>query len=228
MRSRLGLLAVTGAAVAGVAVIATGCFQELNSDAASGGALPSPEAGDPGAELPDGGETTWELCQSPSCDSTDGDIPLLTQTPPIYLADAATTTDPCVQVEQASMVVRQTYCAGCHQSPANQGGLSFVLDDTQLADATSQTATNEAGAPQKLVIAGNPLQSPLYQSVAQGLSGASTGMPPVALAGYASIPRPSASDVSILYAWIVACLPGAGGYVSGGVDYAPAEDAGAE
>jgi hypothetical protein len=126
------------------------------------------------------------------------------------------------------MVVRQTYCAGCHQSPANQGGLSFVLSAPQLAAATSQSTTGDAGAPQKLVVAGNPLQSPLYQSVAQGLSGGATGMPPVALAGYASIPRPTASDVSILYAWIVACLPGAGGYVTGGVDYAPAEDAGVE
>jgi mono/diheme cytochrome c family protein len=226
MRSRVVLLAVTGAAVVGVGVIATGCFQELNPDAASGGALPDPEARS--AELPDGGESTWELCQSPSCDSIDGAIPLLTETPPVYLADAATTTDPCAQVEQASMVVRQTYCAGCHQSPASQGGLSFVLDDSQLAAATAQSATSDAGAAQKLVVAGNPLQSPLYQTVAQGLSGASTGMPPVALAGYPSIPRPTASDVSILYAWIVACLPGAGGYVSGGVDYAPAADAGAE
>ncbi|MGD0524500.1 MAG: hypothetical protein ABSE49_05135 [Polyangiaceae bacterium] len=227
MRSRVVLLAVSAAAIVGVAVIATGCFQELNPDAASGGALSDPEGGSP-AEVPDGGETTWELCQSPSCDAIDGAVPLLTETPPVYLADAATTTDPCVQVEQASLVVRQTYCAGCHQSPANQGGLSFVLSDTQLAAATAQSTTGDAGAPQKLVVAGNPLQSPLYQSVAQGLSGGSTGMPPVALAGYASIPRPTASDVSILYAWIVACLPGAGGYVSGGVDYAPAEDAGAE
>ena len=227
MRSRVVLIAVTAAAILGVAVIATGCFQELDPDAASGGALPDPEGGST-AEVPDGGETTWELCQSPSCDAIDGAIPLLTATPPVYLADAATTTDPCVEVEQASMVVRQTYCAGCHQSPASQGGLSFVLDDTQLAAATAQTAIGDAGAAQKLVVAGNPLQSLLYQTVAQGLSGASTGMPPVALAGYPSIPRPTASDVSILYAWIVACLPGAGGYVTSGVDYAPAEDAGAD
>jgi hypothetical protein len=126
------------------------------------------------------------------------------------------------------MAVRQTYCAGCHQAPADQGGLSFVLSDSQLAGAVAQTATDDAGVPQKLVAAGDPIHSALYQSVAQGLSGSPTGMPPLTLAGYSNIPRPSPSDVSMLYAWITACFPGAGGYAAGGVDYAPTDDAGSE
>ena len=225
MRSRIVLLVASSIAFIAVGVIGTGCFQELDPNAASGGALASPEGGDD-AESPDG-YTTWEICQSPSCDSPDGDIPFLAQTPLIDLPDGGTTADPCVAVEQASMAVRQTYCAGCHQAPASQGGLSFVLDDGQLTGATAQTATDDGGAPQKLVVAGDPAHSALYVSVALGLGGSQTGMPPLALAGYPSIPRPTASDVSLLYAWILACFPGAGGYVSGSVDYAPADDGGA-
>jgi len=224
MSSRILLVAVTSAAVVAVGVIASGCFQELDPGAASGGALASPEGGDD-AESPDG-YTTWEICQSPSCDSPDGDIPFLAQTPAIYLPDGGATSDPCVEVEQASMAVRQTYCAGCHQAPASQGGFSFVLNDGQLTSAVSQTAIDDAGVPEKLVVAGDPVHSALYVSVARGLGGSQTGMPPLALAGYSSIPRPTSSDVSLLYAWILACFPGAGGYVSGGVDYAPADDGG--
>ena len=126
------------------------------------------------------------------------------------------------------MAVRQTYCAGCHQAPANQGGLGVVLSDSQLVVAVSQTATDDAGAPEKLVVAGDPTYSMLYLSVAAGLSGSQSGMPPLALAGYPVIPRPTASDVSVLYGWIVACLPGAGRYVSGSVDYAPPDDGGSD
>ena len=227
MTTRVVLLAAaSSAAVVAVGVIASGCFQELDPYAASGGALPSPDAGDD-AESADG-STTWEICQSPSCDSPDGDIPFLAQTPLIYLSDGGSTTDPCVEVEQASIGVRQTYCAGCHQAPANQGGFSFVLDDGQLTSAVAQTATGDVGGPQKLVVAGNPGSSMLYTSVAEGLGGSTTGMPPLTLAGYPVIPRPTASDVSLLYAWIIACFPGAGGYVTGGVDYAPAEDGGSD
>ena len=50
-------------------------------------------------------------------------------------------------------------------------------------------------------------------------------MPPTAQAGYPVIPRPSASDLSVLYGWIVACVPGpdggGGAYVNGGGSYGP-------
>lgn len=207
------VLVATASAVLGLGAMA-GCFQELDPGAASG----------PG--LSDGGDevesldayTTWELCQSPACDLPSGAIPYLDETPPIYLPDGGTTTDPCADVELASMTVRQTYCAQCHEAPSTQGGFGFVLDDGQLA----------GGA---LVVPGNPLQSTLYTSVAQGLSGSTSGMPPMALAGYPSIPRPTASDLSVLYAWIVACLPGtdAGAYDLGAGDYAPGStDGGAD
>jgi hypothetical protein len=222
------LLIATWSAVPSLGAIA-GCFQELDPGAASGAGLSSVDGGDD-ADNADA-FTTWQLCQSPSCDLPSGAIPYLDQTPPIYLPDGGTTTDPCVDVEQASMTVRQTYCAQCHEGPGAQGGLGFVLDDGMLSGALSQTATDDAGQPERLVVAGDPLHSLLYVRVAQGLSGSTTGMPPVTMAGYTSIPRPTASDLSVLYAWIAACLPGtdAGFYASGGVDYAPgASDGGGD
>lgn len=212
------LAALAAALFAGAAV--GGCFQELDPDAASG----------PGLGADDGGAadalTTWQLCASPACDLPSGQIPFLDQTPPIYLADGSTTTDPCVEVEQASIAVRQKYCAQCHEGSGAQGGFGFVLDDTQLVSSVSQTATADGGA-QKLVVPGAPLRSALYASVAQGLSGSASGMPPLTLAGYASIPRPTASDLSVLYAWITACFAGtdAGAYALSSGNY-PVDDGG--
>jgi hypothetical protein len=173
-----------------------GCLQSLDSNAASG---------DDGGENADA-LSTWQLCASPSCDLPTGEIPFLDQTPPIYLADAATTVDPCVQIEQASIAVRQTYCASCHEAPASQGNLGSILEDTRLLAAT-------AGG-QPLLVPGAPLKSAIYTSVALGIRSPDAGMPPPALAGHPSIPRPTASDLSVLYAWIAACLPGtdAGAY----------------
>jgi len=117
--------------------------------------------------------------------------------------------------------------------PANQAGLDCVLDDQQLVGRPSQTALTDAGTPQLLAIAGNPADSWLYVRVAQGLGGVQGGMPPLTMAGYPTIPRPTASDLSVLYGWLLACFPGAdgGGYVVGGGSYAPApgsDDAGVE
>jgi hypothetical protein len=230
MKARRSLLAVSSALLATLCALATGCFQELDPEAASGGGVG--EGGEDVTESP-AGLNNWQLCQSPSCDEVSGDIPFLTQTPPIYLPDGGTTTTPCDDVEQASMAIRQTYCAACHQSPANQAGLDCVLDDQQLVGRPSQTALTDAGTPQLLAIAGNPADSWLYVRVAQGLGGVQGGMPPLTMAGYPTIPRPTASDLSVLYGWLLACFPGAdgGGYVVGGGSYAPApgsDDAGVE
>ena len=125
------------------------------------------------------------------------------------------------------MALRQTYCAGCHAPPASQGGLGFILDDGQLATALSRTAVLADGGPQRLLIPGDPYDSRLYQMVATGLSGSNAGMPPLALPGYPAIPRPSVSDMSVLYGWIFACVPGGGTYVTGGgAGYGPGLDDG--
>jgi hypothetical protein len=241
---RLRALLVLGAICAPLPLaLVSGCMQELDPDAANGGgpgssvdgstgdattaatspASPARDAAVPPPNEDANGLTTWQLCQSPSCDLISGEVPFLDQTPPIYLPDASTTTDPCVEVEQASLAIRTTYCAGCHQAPADQAGINFVLDDTQLVTARSQSATDDAGNPEKLIVSGAPAQSWLYVRTAKGLVGGQAGMPPPTMPGYPSIPRPTAADLSVLYAWITACAPGAdgGGYDLGGGGYAP-------
>lgn len=220
------LACVVAAAGAATALGAAGCFQELDPNAATGPGLTDDDSAAP----PDfDAETSWQLCQSPSCDLPNGNIPFLAQTPLIYQADGSTTLDPCNEVWQAAMTVRQTYCASCHQAPADQAGMNFVLDDSQLATAHSQSAVTDAGLPQPLIVPGSPRQSWLYVRVAQGMGGAQGGMPPLAMPGYPAIPRPSAADLSLLYGWVLACFPGTdgGAYVQGGGNYGAGSDAGA-
>jgi hypothetical protein len=220
MSDRLALVAASGAALAAACIAATACFQELDTNAASGPGLGAGNA-DAGAD-PDA-YTCWQICQSPSCDLPSGDIPFLDKTPPVTLPDGAATRDPCDEVEQASVSVRQTYCVSCHQSPAKQGGLDFILDDSRLVGAVSQKATDDSGQPRRLVVPGDPAQSWLYARVAEGAAGSSAGMPPPSAQGSAGISRCNASELSLLYAWIVACVPGTdgGAYDTPGVDYAP-------
>jgi hypothetical protein len=215
MSRRLAVVALGTLALAGA------CFQNLDQSASSGG-------GATAAPSSNGPLTSWEICQSPSCDSPDGAVPVLLDTPVIYLADGGTTTNPCDDIEQRSLAIRSTYCAGCHAAPASQAGLGFILDDGRLTTALSQTALLPDGGPQRLVVPGDPYGSRLYQRVAAGLSGSAAGMPPAAQPGYPTLPRPSVSEVSVLYGWIVACVPGASqaGYVGGGATYGPGSDDG--
>jgi hypothetical protein len=212
MKCRLSLALLTWA------MLAAGCIQQLDPNASAGAAPSSSNLSN---------LSSWQLCQSPSCDSPDGEVPVNLETPAIYLPNGTTTTSPCDDVEAQSIAIRQTYCAGCHESPAALGGFSFVLDDSQLASAFSQTAVLPDGGPQRLLIPGNPYASRLYQRVAAGLSGSTAGMPPTAQVGYPVIPRPSASDLSVLYAWIVRdCAEDGGGYVIGGGSYGPSSATG--
>jgi hypothetical protein len=211
---RLSLSAIVWATLVG------GCIQQLDTAAIAGSPAPT--------QTSNQALTSWQLCQSPSCDEPDGYVPPLLATPVIYLPDGGTTSDPCDDIEAQSVAIRQTYCAACHASPASQGGLGFVLDDEQLAGAYSQTAVLPDGGPQRLLIPGDPNDSRLYQRAAAGLSGSTAGMPPLALPGYPAIPRPSVADVSVLYGWIVACVADGGGvgYTNGGGDYSPGIDDG--
>jgi hypothetical protein len=201
------------------ASLAAGCIQQLDPNASNGAAAPAENLSD---------LSSWQVCQSPSCDSPDGEVPVNLETPVIYLPNGQTTTSACDDVENQSLTIRQTYCAGCHEAPSALGGLGFILNDDQLATAFSQTAVLPDGGPQRLLIPGNPYGSRLYQRVASGLSGSAAGMPPTAQAGYPTIPRPTASDLSVLYAWIVRdCAEYSGGYVIGGGNYGPSGTSGA-
>jgi hypothetical protein len=207
----------------GAVGVASGCFQELDPTADRGGAIASPADGGP-SQNPNA-YTTWQLCQSPSCDLPSGEVPYLDQTPPIFLADGGTTLDPCAEVEEAANAVRQTYCATCHQAPADQAGINFILDDAQLVGALSQSATDDAGRPLHLVVPGDPTHSYLYMRVAQGMGAGKGGMPPLTMPGYPTIVRPTPADLSVLYSWILACAPGTdgGAYDFTGGNYAPGD-----
>jgi hypothetical protein len=211
MKRAAGVLAFTCVVGAGAA-----CLQPVNDEAALD---PRPRAdadAAPPSDLADA--SSWLECQSPSCDEPGGTIPFLYETPPIYLPDGGSTTDPCAQMEGASVTLRQTYCATCHGAGAGagQGGFNYVLDDAQLASNMTTSATFPS-----FVVPGSPYTSYLYVSVASG------AMPPASVVGGPQYPVPTAADVSMLYGWIAQCFPGAdGGYAAGGGDFGPPDDAG--
>ena len=209
MRTRAALLLLACAPCALGA-----CFQQIDTQAASdpqGGSgeasTPEPEAG-----VDISGLTTWQICQSPSCDEPNGTIPFMQQTPAIILPDGGTTSDPCVDVEAASVSIRQTYCASCHgpSTGAGQGGFNYVLQDPSLVGNTTSNATFP-----HFVVPGDPYNSYLYVAIASGQ------MPPASTAGAPPNPVPTAADLSVLYGWITACFSDAGGYVNGGGDWGP-------
>jgi hypothetical protein len=200
----IGLLVLSAAAAAA-------CSFEPVDGGASGG-----DGGNAGAStlLPaapvsaDNPDSSWALCGSPSCDNANGTIPLLTDFPPIYLPDGGETTNPCTEIESESMAIRQNDCAVCHSGTSPVGGYNFILDDAMLV------SSNVNGV--SYVAAGDPAASLVYQKASAGLDPTSVaGMPPMGIT-----PRPSVSDVSVLYQWIM-CLggdAGAGTTVSYGGD----------
>jgi len=111
-------------------------------------------------------------------------------------------------------------------------------------------ATSKNNAQTKnMVVPGDPASSYVYQRIVTGLHGTgSGGMPPdlssvplyVGTAAYQANPNivtyPTAADVSVLYEWILTCMPGAnttanqssyGGGVHGPAAAASSADAGA-
>jgi hypothetical protein len=191
MEYRVALVALSSA------VMAACSFQPVDKDASNWNGAGNSSTIAPSADPPD---SSWALCQSPECDNTNGTIPLATDFPPIYLPDGGTTTNPCDAIESESLQIREANCAVCHSSPNDQGGWSWVLDDTKL-----QTLPyGSTGMP--LIIAGAPENSLLFQKVSEGVDPTSNaGMPPPMM-----IPRPSVADVSVLYQWIM-CLDADGG-----------------
>jgi hypothetical protein len=179
-----------------------GCLQELDPTAANGRLAAASASSSLDASAASSGSAAPDACAQPFvivptgemvCGDPDGDVPVATTTPPIVLPDGATTDDPAAAIEQKSLAIRETYCAGCHAAPATVGGFGVVLDDRALLRAVSTTVVDDAGAPVRLVVPGNADGSRLYQRVLRG------EMPP-------QPPRPSVSDVSVLREWILTCL----------------------
>jgi hypothetical protein len=238
-RIRLAILAGAPLAVA--------CIQPLDT-AVSGGAasdqgtLPGDDSGssalppgfadaDLSRQCPTGSALCFQLCGSPSCSLLDAGIPANLDTPVIYLPDGNTTTDPCVAIDAQAMAIREHSCAPCHQSPADQGSFDYVLNDAKLVASRSATYTDDAGMKKPMIVPGAPMSSWVYQRIEQG------SMPPSATIAtqvlgpsnpaLKTLVSPSPEDTSVLYEWIMNCVPGedGGAYATSyyGADYGPGE-----
>jgi hypothetical protein len=217
------------------APFATACMQELNSGAASGGLRQPPEP-DSGAAAPvvEAGpapmaEAAVDTDAAPPdqppcppgiveysldplgiivCGQANGDPPVVTDTPPIQTPDGSTN-DPCVQTSGQALVIRQRYCAQCHNAPAAFGNFSFVLDDNQLTSTKSPTFTDDAGNHLQYIVPGDTDNSLLYQRVVHTMANPQGQMPPTGspAPGIPLNARPSVSEISVLRTWIETCLP---------------------
>jgi hypothetical protein len=191
------------------------------------------------------------LCGSPLCalghdpDNPDAGapIPQATDVPPIYLgstdslveADGSTATDPCVQTEMDSVIIRQRSCAPCHTATGGNSAvcactLNFILDDSQLTTKSSPDFTNADGIPAQYVVPGDPADSLIYERAASGqMPPPATQLSQIGLAqdAAAALVYPTASDLSVLYGWIQNCVQGADGgaystaYYGGGLNGSP-------
>jgi hypothetical protein len=218
--------------------------QELDTGAASGGNSSLGDAGtatgdDGGALTPQqlgllqcdmGSPECFALCGSPSCALLDAAIPPEVVSPVFYLPDGAAVTDPCLAVQADSIAVRQKSCVPCHQDPQRQGGFNYVLDDAKLANSVANVAMDDAGMHLKMLVAGDPEHSFVYQRVMLGQM-----PPPMSLAssiiGTAAknLVYPTAADETILYAWIMCFGAGDGGPFArnyAGATYGPTPDGG--
>jgi hypothetical protein len=239
-RSRWGWVAVaSGLTLLGVVAGLAGCFQELNEGASAGGPAAgsqSSSGGGTGAcaagevcSSPNGAQCAMDspecfyLCGSPLCavgnSPTNGTglPPVAGTAPPIYVgstdtlmfADGGTTAEACAQVEANSMVIRARSCAPCHSAgPQAQGNFTSVMNDGVMVNAPSNEMPNVP-----YVAPGNPLGSMVYQQVVSGLMPPSQSLSiqilgPDAGAGIAST---SPAEASILYEWILNCVPGTDG-----------------
>jgi hypothetical protein len=230
--------------------VAVGCFQELDKGVTSGGPVVQPGANTIGNGLPDGfgdadltqpcptgSALCYQICGAPSCANEDATIPTNLATPVIYLPDGSTTTDPCVQVRAEALIVRERSCAACHNAPADQGSFDYVLDDAKLVQSVSATydyPADAGGGKRRMIIAGDPENSWVYQRIAGGQmppapANASHILGPTNPA-FLSLVWPTADDVSVLHEWILNCGPGTdgGAYSSSyyGATYGPGPDGG--
>jgi hypothetical protein len=174
------------------------CFQQLDEGAASGGATQTATVMRRGDCAPDEIVGAGGTC-----------LPFDDSTPPIDLDDGGTTDAPCVRTVARALAIRRAFCASCHAPPAKMGGFDSVLDDRKLVTAVSAAATDDAGAPARLIIPGDPEHSRLYRRVAE--MGMPDQMPPIAPPTLPPNPSPSIAELSILRSWIQ-CLGDGGAY----------------
>jgi len=118
-------------------------------------------------------------------------------TPPIELPGGGTTQNSCDLTNAQARAIVRTYCARCHggQAPGEDKGdppFDFVLDLERLTTTRWESML--------FVTPGDPDSSRVY------LRMANDEMPPMPLGGTDQPPRPSISEISVLYAWIKSCV----------------------
>jgi hypothetical protein len=191
--------------------------------------------GDPNTQCANESAACFSLCGSPECAMPDNSIPPVLDVPVIWyqpggsvngygsMAPGTSTADPCVTINDASLVIRQRSCAPCHGSSPPSAMLAHftdVLDDMSLANRQDNEQDGKI-----MVIPGDPERSYVFQRIVTGLRGpGSMGMPPdpstlQSYLGAATLKAnpnivvyPTSADVSVLYAWIFGCMPGADRY----------------
>jgi len=169
--------------VALCAFSAPGCFQEIDSGAASATST-----------TPLSGTITHTVD---------------TMTPAIPLGpgdDAGTTGDPCTATTADAMSVLRSACSGCHGGGPGQDlgqpPFDYVLDVPKLLTAVSATVTDPTtGMPVRFLVPGDPDHSRIYVRMF------TRQMPPGDVVGLPPNPsRPSVSDISVVRQWIAHCL----------------------
>jgi hypothetical protein len=162
----------------GAAGLAAGCMQKLDKKASSS-------------------STTGPGFGSVPADPGGGIPTILDPNYPLRYGDNGTATgDPCVATAAQSMDIRQRYCGACHGPNGTQGQplFNFVLDDAKLTSTVDMTSKMLFVAP------GDPDHSRVYQRVVLGT------MPPIQVSvDQPDYPRPTVSDISVIYQWVM-CL----------------------
>lgn len=205
---------------------AASCFQR--GPGREGVLPPQPDAGDINTQCANGSAACFTLCGSPECALPDAGIPPVLDTPAIWYqpggsvnsygssTPGASTADACVAITDAALTIRKRSCAPCHSPGTPAAAVShfdYVLDDMKLA--TSKNNAQSAN----MITPGHPdtESSYVYKRIVNGLTPGAGGMPPADLSilGAAAqanpniVVYPTAADVSVLYAWILSCMPGA-------------------
>jgi hypothetical protein len=136
-----------------------------------------------------------------------GDDETSLATPPIDLPNGDTTTNPCDRTHAQATATLRTYCADCHggDKPGARRGqppFDFVLDLKRLTHARSESVRDPHDPSKGMVfiVPGDPASSRVYRRIADD------EMPPTLPVGLDPLPRPTISDVSVLYTWITSCI----------------------
>ena len=128
-------------------------------------------------------------------------------TPPIELPGGGTTLDPCDRTNAQAQIILRTYCAGCHggEAPGADKGhppFDFVLDLARLTTTRCASVPDPHDPSQGMLFVApmDPESSRIYLRMRDN------EMPPMPLGGSDPLPRPSISEVSVIYTWIKSCV----------------------